>query len=263
VAQAQLLRPFPQFDGVASQGAGWASSMYHALEVKAEKRYASGLSILAAYTYSKLMDYGVGPFAGESLGASTYQSFYNLAAEWSPSILDQTQRLIFNAVYELPFYKNRSGAAAKVLGGWQLGGIWSAITGGPLGVSANVNNTFSQGGGQRPNWSGQNACVADPTPNKWLDGSVLSNPPAYSFGTAPRTFNGCRSDGTNQVDLTVTKNTRFHERLNLQFRAEVFNISNSPRFAPPNSSFGNPQFGVVNAQGNLPRIVQFGLKLIY
>jgi len=262
VTRAQLLRPFPHFDGVGSQGAGWASSTYHALEAKAEKRYASGLSVLASYTFSKLMDYGTGPFAGETVGGSTYQSFYNLAAEWSPSVLDQTHRLILNAVYELPFYRNGSGVAAKFLGGWQLGGIWMALSGGPIGVNATVNNSFSQGGGQRPNWSGQNACVANPTPNRWLDSAVFSNPAPYAFGTAPRTFNGCRSDVTGQFDFTLTKNTRFAEKFNLQFRAEVFNASNSPRFAPPNASFGNPQFGVINAQGNLPRIVQFGLKLV-
>ena len=63
--------------------------------------------------------------------------------------------------------------------------------------------------------------------------------------------------------MTLTKNTKLKERLNLQFRTEVFNVSNSPRFAPPNAAFGNPQFGSVNAQSNLPRIIQFGLKLMY
>jgi hypothetical protein len=263
VARAQLLRPYPQFDSVSSQGATWASSTYHALELKAEKRYASGLSVLASYTFSKLMDYSIGPFAGEALGASGFQDWFNLGANWSPSTLDQTHRFILNAVYELPFYKNRAGVAGRLLGGWQVGGIWSFLSGGPLGVTSNVNNTFSQGGGQRPNWSGQNACVANPATGRWLDSSVFSNPAPYTFGNAPRTFNGCRSDGTKQVDLTLTKNTRLVERLNLQFRAEAFNISNSPRFAPPNAAFGNPQFGEVSAQGNLPRIVQFGVKLIY
>jgi hypothetical protein len=138
-----------------------------------------------------------------------------------------------------------------------------AFSGGPLGVTSAVNNTFSQGGGQRPNWNGSTPCVANPAPQRWLDASVFSVPVPYAFGSAPRTFNGCRSDFTSQVDLTLTKNTRFRERFNLQFRAEAFNVSNTARFAPPNQNFGNPQFGVVNAQGNLPRIIQFGLKLIY
>jgi hypothetical protein len=164
-----------------------------------------------------LMDFGIGPFAGESLGGSTFQNWFNLAAEKSPSILDQTHRFILNSVYEIPLYKNRSGAVAKMLGGWQLGGIWSAFSGGPLGVNSTVNNTFSQGGGQRPNWNGLNACVSDPTPDRWLASSAFSNPATYVFGSAPRTFNGCRSHGTAQIDMTLTKNTKLKDRLNLQF----------------------------------------------
>jgi len=263
VARAQLLRPFPHFDGVGSQSAGWASSTYHALEARLEKRYGRGLSFLVAYTWSKLMDYGTGPFAGETLGGSTFQSHHNLAREWSSSTIDQTHRFLGSAVYELPFLRNHTSAMAKLVGGWQIGGIWTSFSGGPLGVNSAVNNTFSQGGGQRPNWSGRNACLSNPTPARWLDAAALSSAAPYAFGTAPRTFNGCRSDGTLQVDWILSKNTRFRERWNLQFRAEAFNISNSARFAPPNASFGNPQFGVVNAQGNLPRIVQLGLKLIY
>jgi hypothetical protein len=262
VARAQLLRPYPHFTGVSSQNASWASSTYHALEAKAEKRYASGLSALLSYTWSKLFDYGTGPFAGESLGADGFQNHNNLAAEWGVSRIDQTHRLMVNAVYELPFF--RAGNVTKRLfGGWQIGGIWMAFSGAPLGVSSQVNNTFSQGGGQRPDWSGQNPCAANPAPQRWLDASVFSNPPAYTFGNAPSNFSGCRGDGISQVDVTLAKNTRIGERLNVQFRAEVYNIANSPAFAPPNQTFGNPQFGVVTAQGNLPRIVQFGLKLIY
>ncbi|MBL8211495.1 MAG: TonB-dependent receptor [Bryobacterales bacterium] len=264
VARAQLLRPFPHFDGVSSQNASWASSTYHALETKWEKRYASGITMLASYTYSKLMDQGIGPFAGETLGAISAQNNNNLAADWATSNADQTHRFLFNAVYEIPFFRSSGPAAARfVLGGWQVGGIWMAISGGPLGVTSAVNNTFSQGGGQRPNWSGANPCVANPTPQRWLDASVFSVPAPYAFGNAPSTFNGCRSDRTDQIDFTLTKNTRIKERFNVQFRAEFFNLSNTPRFAPPNQNFGNPQFGVVNAQGNQPRIVQFGLKLIY
>jgi hypothetical protein len=218
---------------------------------------------MASYTYSKLLDYGTGPFAGETVGTSAFQNWNNLAAEWGSSTLDQTHRYILNAVYEFPFLRNRSGIAAKLLSGWQLGGIWMGFSGGPLGVTSAVNNTFSQGGGQRPNWSGVNPCLDEPAPQRWMDAAVFTVPAPYTFGNAPRTFNGCRSDKTSQVDFTVTKNTRFYERWNLQFRAEVFNISNTPRFAPPNQNFGNPQFGVVNAQGNLPRIIQFGMKLMY
>jgi len=161
------------------------------------------------------------------------------------------------------FPKNWGKPAEKVLGGWELAGILSALSGGPLGVTSAVNNTFSQGGGQRPNWTGVSPKLDDPVPGRWFDTTQFAAPSAYRFGNAPRTFNGSRTDGTGQLDLMISKNTRFSERFNLQFRTEFFNLTNSARFAPPNVVFGNPQFGVVSAQGNNPRIIQFGLKLVY
>jgi len=256
VARALLLRPYPHFDGVASQNSSWATSSYHALETKAEKRYSSGVSILASYTFSKMMDYGNGPFAGETVGAGAVQNWHNLAAERSPSTLDQTHRFILNAVYELPFLKKNA-----ILGGWQVAAIWSGYSGGPLGITSATNNTFSQGGGQRPNWTGVNATVPNPAPERWIDASQFSVPAPYAFGNAPRTYNGLRSDGTAQIDTTLSKNFRVKEAMTVQFRAECFNLTNTARFAPPNAAFGNAQFGQVNAQGNLPRIVQFSLKL--
>ena len=72
-----------------------------------------------------------------------------------------------------------------------------------------------------------------------------------------------RSDGISGVDLSVVKNISLIESLRLQFRAEFFNLTNTVRFAPPNTSFGSPAFGQVSAQSNQPRVVQFALKLIY
>jgi hypothetical protein len=261
VTTAQLLRPYPHFGNVTSQNENWASSTYHALQTRLEKRFTDNLQFLASYTYSKLMDYGTGPFAGETLGGQNFQDWNNLAAEWATSTSDMTHRFIFNAVYELPTLKDSNVFVKNVIGGWQLGGIWSAFSGGPMGVVSAVNNTFSQGGGQRPNWSGVSAAIDNPTPQKWLDNSVFSNPAAFTFGTAPRTFNDVRSDRTTQLDMTLSKNFRFKERYRIQFRTEIFNITNTPRFAPPNVTFGNAQFGVVSAQGNQPRIIQFALKL--
>jgi outer membrane receptor protein involved in Fe transport len=265
VARAQLLRPYPHFQAVQSQNENWASSSYHALSAKFEKRYSRGLTVLGAYTFSKMMDYGTGPFAGEDLGGgnSAFQDWNNLAAEWSPSTLDQTHRLTVASVYELPFLREQKGFAGKLFGGWEISGIVSLFGGGPLGITSAVNNTFSQGGGQRPNWTGQSAKLDDPRPERWFDTSQFSNPPAYTFGSSPRTFNGLRSDGTRQLDLSLLKTTNLTEQLRLQFRAESFNVTNTVRFAPPSISFGNPQFGVVSSMGNQPRVLQFALKLIY
>ena len=262
VARAQLLRPFPQFDAVTSQNGTWGSSSYHAMEVKVEKRYATGLSILMSYTWSKMMETGNSGFSGETLGGGALQNWYNLAADKSVGVSDQTHRFILNAVYELPFFRSGKGLKRAVIGGWQLSGIWSGFSGGPLGISSNVNNTFSQGGGQRPNWSGLSARLDDPIPARWFDTTQFTNPPNYTFGNAGRTFNDLRSGRTRQVDATISKNFKIKERITLQFRSEFFNLSNTVRFAPPNTSLGNVQFGQVSAQGNQPRVIQFSLKLI-
>ncbi len=263
VSRAQLLRPYPHFDGVTSSNATWASSIYHGLAMKAEKRYSNGLTVLASYTYSKSMDYSIGTFAGEDLGGAGIQNHNNLRAERSVSTLDQTHRFIFNTVYELPVFKSGHGPAGKLLGGWQIGAILSAYSGAPLGMNSATNNTFSQGGGQRPDWSGVSAKLDSPTPQRWFDVTRFTAPPAYTFGNSARTYSGLRSDGARQLDTSLVKNTTFAEKWNLQFRTEFFNLTNTPRFAPPNISQGNPQFGVVSAMSNQSRVIQFALKLIY
>lgn len=263
VAQAQLLRPYPQFDGVTSVVANWATSNYHALQAKVEKRYARGFTFLASYTYSKLMDFNTGPFNGEPLGGGSIQNNNDRHSNYAASSLDQTHRLVVNTVYTLPVFSKQKGVVGHVLGGWELGVVGSFYSGSPLGITSAVNGTFSQGGGQRPDWNGKNPALANPTPSRWLDASVFSTPAAYHFGNAPRTFAGARSDWTRGIDLSLHKNTHVTEKLVLQIRAEAFNLTNTPVFSPPNISFGSPAFGTVSSMANQPRIIQLALKLIY
>jgi len=261
VSRAQLLRPYPHFGNVSSNLATWANSVYHALQAKFEKRTSHGLTFLASYTFSKLMDYATGTWNGEELGGGGIQNWNNLRDERSIAELDQKHRFIVNAVYELPFAKNARGFRGAVAAGWEIGAIYSAFSGGPLGTGAATNNTFSQGGGQRPNWTGVNPRLDNPTPDRWFDTAQFSNPPAYTFGNAARTLSGNRTDGTAQIDMTLSKTTRLAEKLSSQFRAECFNLTNTPRFGPANIALGNRAFGSVSTQGNLSRIVQFALKL--
>jgi hypothetical protein len=210
-----------------------------------------------------MMDYGTGTFNGETLSSGGVQDYNNLRAEHSPSALDQTHRLMLNGVYSLPFYSQQRGPLGHLLGGWQIGLIASLYSGSPLGVTSSVNGTFSQGGGQRPDWNGVNPGISSPTPSHWFNTSVFNSPQAYYFGTAPRTFDGARSDVTHNFDLSLIKDTKIRERFTLQFRAEAFNLTNTPVFAPPNTTFGSPTFGVVSSQANSPRVLQFALKLLF
>jgi hypothetical protein len=263
VARAQLLSPYPQFTGVSSVETNWAASRYNALQVKLERRFSKGFTMLASYTWSKMMDQSTGSFSGETLGGGAIQDWNDLRAEWSPSQLDQTHRLIVNTVIELPFFRRQQNLAGHVLGGWELGVLGSFYSGSPLGVTSSVNGTFSQGGGQRPNWNGINPALSNPSPAQWLNASVFSTPAAYTFGNAPRTFDGARSDWTRQVDLSLHKNTHLTERLALQIRADAFNLSNTVVFSPPNTTYGSNAFGTVSSQANQPRVLQLALKLLF
>jgi hypothetical protein len=105
--------------------------------------------------------------------------------------------------------------------------------------------------------------LGSPTVQRWFDTTQFTAPSAHTYGNSARTYSGPRSDSARQRDLSLIKNIRITEKWNLQFRSEFFNLTNTPRFAPPNVIQGIAQFGTVRARENLPRVIQFGLKLIY
>jgi outer membrane receptor protein involved in Fe transport len=268
VARAQLLRPYPHFLSVLSLNSTWASSSYHAAIASLQRRFSNGLSLNASYTFSKLMDMATGTFAGEVLSAGGFQNFNNLRADRSLSALDAPQRFVVNGLYALPFGAGRKfnpqGIGGVIVNGWEISAIYTYQSGGALLFSSATNTNFSQGGGQRPNLVGD-PTIADSerTLTRWFNTAAFVAPVAYAFGTAPRSLGSIRSDSLANVDFSVVKNTKLRENVSLQFRSEFFNLTNTARFAPPNTVFGSAQFGQVTAQSNQPRVVQFALKLIY
>src|SRR5260370_16203308 len=175
------MRRLPQFDTVTAVNSTWSSSIYHALEVKIEKRYAKGLAITGSYTRSKVIDYENGAFAGETLGGGGIQDWQNRRGSRSASTLDQPNRFIANAVYELP-------GKSKLAVGWEVGAILSLFSGGPVGVALATNHTFPPGSGQRPNRTGVNTAPPHPTPHCWNGPSPFFHPPAFAFRDVGRTL---------------------------------------------------------------------------
>jgi hypothetical protein len=222
----------------------------------------------ASYTFSKLIDLATGGFAGEALSNAGFQNNNNLRADRSLSALDAPHRLVINGLYSLPFGAGRrfnpSGLAGAMVNGWELSAIYTFQSGGPLAFSSATNTTFAQAGGQRPNLIGDPKLPdSERTLARWFNTAAFAAPAAYTFGSAPRSLGAVRSDGISGIDFSVVKNTRLYESLALQFRTEFFNLTNTVRFAPPNTAFGAAAFGQVSAQSNQPRVVQFALKLIY
>jgi trimeric autotransporter adhesin len=272
VAQAQLLRPFPQFGDIIMLGASGGNSFYNALTVKAQKRLSKGFSLLAAYTFSKLLDNitGNGNFFSPDATANVIDA-YNRDRDYGLSSVDTPQRFTLSGTYELPFghgrmfLGNSKGVVDRIVGGWQLNAVVTYQSGFPLSVSqSNNTNAFSLG--QRPNVV---AGVDPQTPGSdadridgWLNAAAFSPALPNTFGNAPRTI-GVRSAGARLWDLSVLKNTTIFEGLKAQFRIEAVNGFNTPIFRAPNTTVGNSAFGRVTSQANFARIVQVSVRLMF
>lgn len=270
VAQQQLLLPFPQFLGITVENDPYGSSVYHSLQVKVVKRASHGLTLLAAYTWSKLIsninasDSPIG-----TSNTTSIQNFYNLAAERSISEINIPQAFVLNSVYELPFgqgkmFGGNSGTLAdKFIGGWKLNAIWTEQSGPPLTFSAAITGIANG----RPNLTGVNPAISGKRSNaqrvsEWFNIGAFTTPPAYTFGNVRRTFTQVLGPGLQNLDASLIKNTQF-EKANMELRAEFFNVTNTPHFSPPDTTVQDASFGAISGTVVSPpqREIQFALKL--
>jgi len=245
------------------------SSNYNSLQVKLDKRFSHGLSSLLAYTWSKSID-GASVFFGSGANATTIfpQDNYNLAAERGNSDFDIRHRLSWSFLYQIP---TAHGLPKTIGDGWQIGAILSLQTGQPLSVLSGQDNSSTGLGNDRPN------VVGDPnagphTVSRWFNTVAFTQNAILTFGNAGR--NIVTGPGFHNLDFSVLKNTRIHESVNLQFRAEFFNIANHPSFALPANILAAPNFGTLfqtpdAAQNNVglgsggPRLIQLAVKLSF
>jgi hypothetical protein len=246
----EALRPFLGWSTIRlAENTG--SSTYHSLQVNFDKRFSNGLKFQTAYTFSRgigdVMDSG-----GRSVNAQP-QDAYNLRAERGLLGFDRPHNLVINYIYELPFLKNRQDAVGRIFGGWQVSGI-TTMSKGPAaspGISTGRNGLAT-----RPNLVGK--IEGARTVEQWFNTAAFAEPAPGFFGNAGR--NIIREPGTHKWDMSFFKNNRITESVNLQFRAEFFNIFNHASFNGINTTFGSGAFGRVTSARD-PRIVQLGLKL--
>jgi hypothetical protein len=286
ITQGQLLRPFPQYNGITVSGAAAGWSRYNSLQVKVQKQFAGGQTILVAYTNAKLMNNTGGitnwldTAGGAKGGVGGTQDYYNYD-ESSVSTFDVPQRLVASFVLDLPFGQGKkyfSGVhpvVSKLISGWGVNGIVTAQTGFPLHITSVTNTTYSYGGGQRPNYNpnGSGCAVGAELRgrpqnriNKWFNTACFSQPAVSTFGNLSRELDHLRADGIQNIDFAVFKTTTFgpDNKLGLQFRAEFLNMFNHPQFSFPGQTFGVAStFGVVSSQANLPRLVQLALRFTF
>jgi hypothetical protein len=266
VQRGQLLRPFPQYTGVGLSRPGWGNSNYHAWQLRLERRFSGGASATVGYTFSKLISDG-----GDDVWVSAgFRNFYCRACDRSLSVYDQRHRLVSSFNYELPFGRGKrlgSGwnkALDAMLGQWQINGIATIGSALPLQFGVVQNTSFSFGGGQRPDATGQSADLGEGRSlARWFDTSQFRLPAAYTFGTMGRTHPQLRPDRFENLDFSVFKNFRIRERATVQLRGEAFNSFNHVLFGAPNATVGSLTFGQVTSQANGPRQIQFALKVLY
>jgi hypothetical protein len=274
IKAGQLLLPYPQYTGVTEANDGNRDTNYESMNVKLEKRFHQGGTILAAYTWSKnIGDIETGMSWLEASQIASIQDNNNLSQERAVSGFDVPQRLVVSYVYDLPlgkgkkFLGNVSGTADKLTSGWGINGISTFQKGFPLTLNTSSNSTDSFGGGSRPNYVGgctvQEPGSATSKLTEYFNTACFTAPPSATFGDLGRTLTSVRQPGIDNFDFSVFKNTRITERVGLQFRTEFFNIFNRVQFGPPGETLGTAQFGVVNSQLNLPRLIQFALRLNY
>jgi hypothetical protein len=270
LTRAQLAVPFPHYAGITS----WQNnrdSIYHAMQVTAQRRFAGDLSFLFAYTFSKQIENvsaDAGGVGDANVGA--IQNPFDLRDSRAVGSFDRPHTFTANVVYGLPFGRGKalanSGIWSAILGGFQLNGIVMMHSGGPIAITQSTTNGLGVGGA-RPDIVGDPAEAAEAVrgqlaPNGniiWFDRASyrLVN---GRFGNAPIRDARLRNPGFQQFDLGLQRNFRIREPLSLLFRAEAFNAFNRVNLLAPVANINAPDFGQVNAS-NDARIFQFGLEL--
>jgi hypothetical protein len=241
----QMLRPYPHFNAVTIRNPTVGNSTYHAALIKVERRFGQGLTFLASYMISKLIDDVASP-----------QNNYDLRGERSLSEIDRPQRLVISGLYELPFgpgkalLRSTNPVLRRIAEGWQLNWISTLMSGQPLAITSQVNTTGSLGGGQRPDSTGVSPELDGPNRSRlerYFDTSQFRAPVPFTFGNLSRRLPDTRGPGLHNWDISIIKNTSITERVRLQFRAEAFNALNLPAFDNPATSFGASTFGRISA----------------
>jgi hypothetical protein len=241
----------PQFNSVEIHENS-LNSHYHSLTAKIEKRFTRGLTFLSSFTWAHNIDFRAERQAGESSGVATQ---HNYSLERGSSDLDRRLAYSLSLVYELPLGKN------WFLKGWQVGGIFSLLSGTPYDHSINVDNQ-NLGGGVRGNYvRNPNLPRSERTIDRWFDaGFVVPSAPGVISNAGRNLILG--PDRRN-FDFILSKNFALpREGHEVQFRFESFNFTNTPHFGSPNTAVGTPAVGRITAAED-PRRIQFALKYLF
>jgi hypothetical protein len=268
--------PYPGF-GYLEFTNPLGNSVYHGLDFTLEHRFKAGLTFRTAYTLSKSID-NVSEVL-ESLGSGNTQNIRNFRAWRGPSDFDVLNRVVFSYVYELPFGKGRqfaqSGLLSWIVGGFRTSGSYTFASGKPFTVSSGgaIGNTIDPFGIElavpnvtgTPQMVGNVNCWFYASTNAACRGLVPTGTNAFAlqapgqYGNAGR--NILRGPHTNVFDFAIHRDFPITERAGLEFRWEVFNLTNTAQFGKPSADLSSGAIGSITSLAGDPRIMQFALRL--
>ena len=252
ITRADLLRPYPEFGDIymnENNGYSW----YHALQVRAEKRFSNDYTMNVDYTWSKFME------------ATSFLSAGDTSLYRSISQYDRPQRIAVTGIWNIPFGRGRRfgsnlpKAADLAVGQWQLNAFIAQQSGPPLAFGDVI---FTGTSASQINLPSNQRSVSE-----WFNTSLFVRSSAAQLAedvrTFPKYFSNVRAPNQSSWDLSVFKFFPITERVRLQFRAECYDAFNHPNFDAPNMTVTGTSFGVITSQGSPSRQFQGALKLTF
>jgi hypothetical protein len=253
-------------------------SSYNGLEVDVNHTFSHGLQIRGVYTYSKALDDGDSMNTSVATNSPAFVSnpLNPLQSDYGRASFDVRSAAVINATYDLPFGR-RTGSGDNrwwngAFGNWQISGIETLVSGLPFTpqLSYNPSNDGDSRNPVRPSLNPAfTGSIVEGGSGQYFNPNAFIQPLANTYGNAPRNF--LQGPGLAETDFSVSKKFLFTERINLQFRAELFNIFNRTNFNNPNpvvftsatSVLPSATAGVITSTSTTSRQVQFGLKLLW
>jgi hypothetical protein len=272
-APTQTRRPLfataPLITNISTTAARGRSD-YQALQASVRQRNVKGVEYLASYTLSRVRTNNLGYYgsAGVQAEGAYWMNTYEPEWNYGPAFFDARHNFVFSGTYEVPFGKGRRWgsqtptAMDAILGGWSLSGILQARTGFPITVTdGSAPSLQGQRGNERPN------CVGDPVPsdqniNHWLDINAFSRAPRGTWGNCG--IGVARAPKYRNVDAVLAKKFSVGGDRYVEFRAEAFNLTNTPSFGPPARDINAPNtFGTITSTVSTARTGELVLKFFF
>jgi hypothetical protein len=257
---------FPALGEINTQ-ATIGTSNYNALQVGLNRRFTAGWQFGASYTWSHAIDDSPDAFDAYAAGSGSPVNYRDLAAERASSDYDMRNRFVFNTMYALPFGRgqhwgnNWNGVTNAILGGWQTNLIFTAQSGTPFDVLCGQENPVVRCDLVGNPYAGLTSPLQFFNPAAFAPVPIV-NGTAARAGTTPRNY--LTGPGFYDIDFSTFKDFRITERVITQFRAEFFNLTNTPHYVQPDYNFTDGNFGnLTNTSFSSERQIQFALRVSF